>query len=391
MDINEKLKIFETIEEAIFYLIRNNISDDNFYNDLYKLTSLLGDLVNLKPPSENKGIEYLMELNQWLGYVKALVDFSAPLPEYDNSKINIDIEFRKLVNFVNDNSLKSLEDYMVAQFKRIDILNRKNISNYTKKYPLWGDINYQTGKGSMVTDRANCLKEHINDFIWIYNRFCDYRSRYVLYAILKYWITYDFNLLGATKEPIFNDYFDLDLLILGENDVIADVGAFIGDTALQITQVYNKCKKVYCYEIDPNNATKVKNLSMELPFIELRQKAASNENGIIYLDLNSQDSSSSKTTKNGNLEVEAVTLDSDIKEPLSLIKMDIEGAEQMAIQGCINHIKNNRSKLAICTYHNNEDIWKIPRMIDNMRNDYNFYMRYNGGNLFPTEYVFFAL
>lgn len=85
-----------------------------------------------------------------------------------------------------------------------------------------------------------------------------------------------------------------------------------------------------------------------------------------------------------------MTLDDDISEPLTFIKMDIEGMEQAALRGCENQIRANHPKLAICTYHNYEDIWKIPRMIDAMDPSYQFYMRHYGGNLIPTEFVLLA-
>jgi hypothetical protein len=67
--------------------------------------------------------------------------------------------------------------------------------------------------------------------------------------------------------------------------------------------------------------------------------------------------------------------------------MDIEGGEQRAILGCKNHIQATHPKLAISVYHNNEDIWKCARMIDEIHPDYKFYLRYGGGNYYPSEYV----
>ena len=81
----------------------------------------------------------------------------------------------------------------------------------------------------------------------------------------------------------------------------------------------------------------------------------------------------------------------DIKEPISIIKMDIEGAETKAIIGCQNHIKTDSPKLLISVYHNYEDLWKIPRMIDEMNPDYKFYLRCYGTEVFPTEIILYAI
>ena len=69
------------------------------------------------------------------------------------------------------------------------------------------------------------------------------------------------------------------------------------------------------------------------------------------------------------------TLDADIPEPITMIKADIEGFEQKALQGAKNHILRDHPKLLFSVYHNNEDLWKIPRMIHALSEAYTFYLR----------------
>ncbi len=47
--------------------------------------------------------------------------------------------------------------------------------------------------------------------------------------------------------------------------------------------------------------------------------------------------------------------------------------------------------MALSVYHNNEDLWKIPRMIAELCPGCRFYLRYHGGNLWPTEISFLAV
>lgn len=67
-----------------------------------------------------------------------------------------------------------------------------------------------------------------------------------------------------------------------------------------------------------------------------------------------------------------------IVKKVTLIKMDIGGFEQNALAGCIRHIQEESPKLLISVYHNNEDIYKIPRMIFEMNPNYQIYLRSNG-------------
>ena len=56
------------------------------------------------------------------------------------------------------------------------------------------------------------------------------------------------------------------------------------------------------------------------------------------------------------------------------IKMDIEGAELDALNGARGIIKQYAPVLAICTYHLQDHLWKIPLLIESMNPGYNFFL-----------------
>ena len=101
--------------------------------------------------------------------------------------------------------------------------------------------------------------------------------------------------------------------------------------------------------------------------------------------------SANKTSNQGKYKIKCVKIDNDIKEKISLIKMDIEGDEVKAIQGSKNHIKNDAPKLMISIYHNNNHYFKIPKLINEYNKNYKFYLRNYGGNLYPTEIILIAM
>lgn len=73
------------------------------------------------------------------------------------------------------------------------------------------------------------------------------------------------------------------------------------------------------------------------------------------------------------MEVDA--LDNLVKEKVTFIKLDIEGAEKEALEGAAGIIRRDRPRLAVCIYHKPEDILAIPEIILRMREDYRFYLR----------------
>ena len=59
---------------------------------------------------------------------------------------------------------------------------------------------------------------------------------------------------------------------------------------------------------------------------------------------------------------------------IGFIKMDIEGAEPIALEGAIETIKKFRPVLAIAIYHSMEDFINIPRWILNLDLGYELFV-----------------
>ena len=64
------------------------------------------------------------------------------------------------------------------------------------------------------------------------------------------------------------------------------------------------------------------------------------------------------------------------EHPVTLINMDVEGAERLALQGCRQVITRDRPKMLIAAYHRSEDLFALPQQIAAIRPDYRFYLRH---------------
>jgi hypothetical protein len=83
--------------------------------------------------------------------------------------------------------------------------------------------------------------------------------------------------------------------------------------------------------------------------------------------------------------VECFPLDHLLEDtPSSYLKMDIEGAEYDALIGAQKAITRDRPVLAVCVYHTQNDIWRIPLLIHEMVPDYRFYLRLHEGDCWQT-------
>ena len=305
----------------------------------------------------------------------------------------IDEKFYSLISEFDKLSFYETYTHIVRNFKRIPVATQISLESYFNRYAYWGNFNMANENFEVFYKKAKVFKENAQDYIWLYENLADYRSKYLLYAILNNYYNFDFNSLKNATETIYKQYFDLNLLPKCKNEVFVDVGAYIGDTVQDFIQSYGveSYNKIYCYEITKNIFETLQTNLSDYTNIEYRNKAVSNTSSYVKVDENDFSASANKTVLSEDGQVEAVKLDDDIDEKITLIKMDIEGGEQDAIRGAIRHITQDLPKMFISVYHNNVDLIEIPKMISNITPDYKFHLRYYGGCVYPTEIVLVCL
>ncbi|WP_027388961.1 FkbM family methyltransferase [Chrysiogenes arsenatis] len=96
----------------------------------------------------------------------------------------------------------------------------------------------------------------------------------------------------------------------------------------------------------------------------------------------------------GNVrEVSATSLDTYIVQQriakVDFLKLDIEGAELMALQGAANMIQQDRPQMAISIYHLKEHLFEIPLYLNSLCSDYIF--RLGHYSKIFNETIFYAI
>lgn len=332
---------------------------------------------------------YFSEFAVWYQIV------SKTLEKREKCRTMVDLEFYAMADYINYTEYNLLLRNSINNLKEIQTKDSGISQQYEDFYAFyrnyWGGLLIEQNYFKILENRIGVLKEHLSDFIWLYEELGDYRSKMVLFGILKNWLSFDQSILSKIKECNFADYYDLDLITCDENEVFVDLGAYTGDSTLSFIDTYGCYKKIYCYEITPESIEKIKKTLINYPNIEIRHKGVGAKDEMLYLNRIGTTGAANQINGVGEIPLSIVSIDNDIKEKITFIKMDIEGAEQDALLGCRRHITEEHPKLAICTYHNNEDIWKVPRIIKEMNPEYKLYMRYNGKSCGPTDFVLFAV
>ena len=297
----------------------------------------------------------------------------------------IDRSFSELVQEIRSLGEKELYYRIRRDFDRVPAETRKSCQDFFNRFGYWGRLDPQQGIFEQIELKELALFEHIGEYAWLYERLEDYRSKKTLYSILSNWYRYDFTSTAQTKEYMYDDYFDLDVVSCTPEEVVVDLGAYTGDTVKSYIRNYGEdCyRRIYCFGKLQKNLAGLRD-------IELRLKGVADMPGRLSLSPNEY-ASANRLLPDSEGEVEVTTLDLDIEEPVTLIKADIEGMEQRALAGARGHILNDHPKLLISVYHSNEDLWRIPQIIHEISRDYRFYLRYRGSPIYPTEISLLAV
>lgn len=305
----------------------------------------------------------------------------------------LDIRFYSLLKDIKDKTYDQLFEKMKLNYMSLPKTIKKTFEDYFDKYQFWGKLSEEEGIFDEIEKKCEVLKFHLDDFRWLYEKLEDYSSKYLLYAILNNWINYDFESLQKTINYKYNHYFDLDILPNCQNEVFVDVGTYTGDTIEDFLYNYssNCYKRIYCYEITKSILKQFEMQTKDLKNLVYKNNAVLDKNGYISIDENIASSSANQTSLEGSEKIKAVTLDRDIKDKITMLKMDIEGDEEKAILGAKRHIAKDSPKLLISVYHKNEHYVTLAKLIDSFNPCYKFYLRNYGGNLYPTEIVLYAI
>jgi FkbM family methyltransferase len=183
-----------------------------------------------------------------------------------------------------------------------------------------------------------------------------------------------------------------DPLQLGPDDIFLDCGAYDGDTIRNLIDHKIQFGRIEAVEADTRSFARladfVSTLDPELTNrIRLHQCALGAHRGTVRF----QDTGGveSKLSDKGRILIDMVPIDVMFaSKRVSMIKMDIEGAEYDALRGAQQVIQRDRPILAICVYHSQEDIWRLPLLIRKLCPEHRMYLKaYRGDGIQTVVYA----
>ena len=164
------------------------------------------------------------------------------------------------------------------------------------------------------------------------------------------------------------------------NKDIIDAGGYVGDTALLFSSYTDK--SIHVFEASPSNMDIIRETIRlnQLENIVPVSKALGEKSGTATFSLGERNSCNSLVERPGynypnHIEVPVITLDDYVREnnlEVGLIKVDIEGGEQLLLKGAVETIRTQHPILLISIYHSANDFFEIKPMIEKMCDKYTF-------------------
>lgn len=246
----------------------------------------------------------------------------------------------------------------------------KNIRKISREHTVYAPDVPVAGGGLFTIDY---VRENEEKFDFVYSRLADEESRSIYLNILNFKIS-------GKVEYLFNTFCDKkeiyrDILRLGPDETIVDLGAYDGDTIKEFTAyTKGKYRHIYALEPDAKNYKKLlKNTQGMENFTPYNIGAWAKKDILIF---DKKAGRNSKLSASG-VPVNVTDLDSLIDAPVTMIKMDIEGSELHALEGARQTIEKYRPKLYVCAYHRNEDLFSLPLKILEIYDGYKLYFRHS--------------
>ncbi|HEY4358030.1 MAG TPA: FkbM family methyltransferase [Acidobacteriaceae bacterium] len=278
--------------------------------------------------------------------------------------------------------------WFVETLDQLNSLGCRHVSSYSPVYWRFPE----TFLPFLLNDLPHKVYEDAQRVLEAETLWSDRISLDVYQSLVSWYATGDASRLPS--RPSENSYFPADVFAISSSDAIVDCGAFDGDTVRQvIDRAGENFAAIHAIEADPLSLDKLEEYRRGLSAglqekLNIHACAVCRKRMTLRFEITG--SVDSKICEQGGVEVNGIPIDELFAEQaMTLIKMDIEGAEYDALLGGRKVIERDQPILAICVYHTQNDIWRIPLLVQEMVPRHRFFLRAYEGDGFQT--VFYAV
>ena len=220
------------------------------------------------------------------------------------------------------------------------------------------------------------LESHLSEIKEVYGLLADGLSRKTYLDVLNYKISGKIGYLQNCAYDRSRVYPEI--IRPQSEEVFVDLGAYNGDTIEEFISAAPDYEAVIAFEPDRKNYQKLlkKAEALGVPTGYLYNMGVYSRAG--FLSFSSRGGRHSALSQIKTTKIPVDSVDNILGgRKATILKMDVEGTESLAIEGAQNTIVKWKPKLMVGAYHRNEDLFALPLQIHAMRSDYRFYLRHH--------------
>jgi FkbM family methyltransferase len=211
----------------------------------------------------------------------------------------------------------------------------------------------------------------------------DEQSRDLYRQVVQFRVTGDYALLPLVEG---GQYFPATIPAWEDPVRLVDAGAYDGDTLRAFLAAGHQVSALAAFEPDKANFSILSDCVREHrgrlgKEVSLFPCALWSETA--QLRFTAGQGEASRIAAEANAVVQGVRLDDAVPGfAPTLIKLDVEGAEELALEGAADTIRRYRPGLAVCVYHRPADLWRLPLQVRALSERYRLYLRCHGCSTF---------
>lgn len=221
----------------------------------------------------------------------------------------------------------------------------------------------------------------------------DERSRVVFDGLIQMRTTLDTTVADRIKSNFNDEYLDGAYIEARDMRHYVDAGAYTGDTLDRFEVRFGKTERAYLFEPElPAYYSSLERYADRDDVFSYNFGLAQSYSKFSYRPEYSFDTVQglhgpipAGITTFG----QGIPLDDIVNGPVSLVKLDIEGAEEGALRGAERIIREHAPKLCVCAYHRADDLWQLIEVVRRIRPEYRIGVRHYSDIFDDTTLYFF--
>ena len=291
------------------------------------------------------------------GFARGNLFHGMPVMTFDQAKARFG-EFTVLLAFA------SCREEVLGNIRRI----AKICPLYVPDLPVMGETLFDLAfyqENEPLFQRARAL-------------FADERSVQIFDLIVK-------SKLTGALDPLFEGIScpdeDFETILHPEGyKICIDLGAYTGDTALDLLKRAPKIQQIVALEPDPKTFRKLEKNTAGLPVVAVNGAAWDGKETLFFTASGGRGAGVGAAGKK-EIPVQGIPADELLDPALRVdyLKLDVEGAEHRALQGAHGLISRHRPELLVSCYHRPEDLFSLPLYLKEHYPFYDLYLRRHGG------------